>query len=66
MKPRLILASASPRRRQLLREADYEFEVDPSGIDEPDPIAEMSPWAYAAAPGLAEGRGSRQAAGVRA
>jgi septum formation protein len=48
MKPRLILASASPRRRQLLREADYEFEVDPSGIDEPDPIAEMSPWAYAA------------------
>ena len=32
----------------MLREADYEFEVDPSGIDEPDPIAEMSPWAYAA------------------
>jgi septum formation protein len=48
MKPRLILASASQRRRQLLRDADYEFEVDPSGIDEPDPIAEMSPWAYAA------------------
>ncbi len=33
----LILASASPRRRQLLAEAGYEFEVDPSGIDEPEP-----------------------------
>jgi septum formation protein len=48
MKPRLILASASPRRRQLLAEAGYEFEVDPAGIDEPEPIAEMAPWAYAA------------------
>ena len=48
MKPRLILASASPRRRQLLEEAGYEFEVDPAGIDEPEPSAEMSPWAYAA------------------
>jgi septum formation protein len=33
----LILASASPRRRQLLEEAGYVFEVDPSGIDEPEP-----------------------------
>jgi nucleoside triphosphate pyrophosphatase len=33
----LILASASPRRRQLLSEAGYAFEVDPSRIDEPDP-----------------------------
>ena len=48
MKPRLILASESPRRKQLLAEAGYEFEVDPAGIDEPEPIAEMSPWAYAA------------------
>ena len=48
MKPRLILASASPRRQQLLEEAGYEFEVDPAGIDEPEPSAEMSPWAYAA------------------
>jgi septum formation protein len=32
----------------LLAEAGYDFEVDPSGIDEPDPPAEMSPWAYAA------------------
>lgn len=33
----LILASASPRRRQLLTEAGYEFVVDPSGIEEPEP-----------------------------
>ncbi len=37
MKPRLILASASPRRRMLLEEAGYLLEVDPSGIDEPEP-----------------------------
>jgi septum formation protein len=32
---RLILASASPARRQLLTEAGYNFEVRPAGIDEP-------------------------------
>jgi septum formation protein len=48
MKPRLILASESPRRKQLLEEAGYEFEVEPSGIDEPPPGSEMSPWYYAA------------------
>ena len=32
---RLILASASPARRQLLTEAGYDFEVRPAGIDEP-------------------------------
>ena len=31
---RLILASASPRRRELLARAGYEFDVDPVGIDE--------------------------------
>lgn len=31
---RLVLASASPRRQQLLREAGYEFEVAPPNIDE--------------------------------
>ena len=36
-KPRLILASASPRRRQLLEEAGYLFEVDASGVEEPPP-----------------------------
>ena len=34
----LILASASPRRRQLLHEAGFQFEVDPSLIDEPEPL----------------------------
>lgn len=33
----LILASASPRRRQLLTDAGYRFIVDPSCIDEPEP-----------------------------
>ena len=32
--PRLILASASPRRRELLHAAGYEFEVHPADIDE--------------------------------
>jgi len=35
--PPLILASASPRRRQLLTEAGYRFEVDPSDVEEPEP-----------------------------
>ncbi len=33
-KPFFILASASPRRRRLLTEAGYNFEVVPSNIDE--------------------------------
>jgi septum formation protein len=32
--PRLILASASPRRQSLLREAGFEFVVHPSNLDE--------------------------------
>ena len=32
--PKFILASASPRRADLLREAGYEFDVDPIDIDE--------------------------------
>jgi septum formation protein len=32
--PRLILASGSPRRQELLREAGYEFLVSPADIDE--------------------------------
>ena len=48
MKPTLILASASPRRRQLLAEAGYAFEVDPSDVAEPDPASETSPSEYAA------------------
>ena len=34
--PRLILASASPRRRELLHAAGYAFEVHPADIDEDD------------------------------
>ena len=34
--PRLILASASPRRQELLREAGYTFVVSPADIDETD------------------------------
>src|SRR5262249_54220743 len=36
------------RRRQLLEEAGYEFEVDPSGVEEQAPNSETSPAAYAA------------------
>ncbi|HUB25432.1 MAG TPA: Maf family protein [Tepidisphaeraceae bacterium] len=32
--PRLILASASPRRQSLLSEAGYTFEVHPADVDE--------------------------------
>jgi septum formation protein len=48
MSPRLILASSSPRRRQLLQEAGYSFEVEPSRIDEPEPAPGEEPRAYAA------------------
>lgn len=44
----LILASSSPRRRQLLTDAGYRFEIDPSGIDEPEPVAGESAPAYVA------------------
>jgi septum formation protein len=35
--PHLILASSSPHRLRLLREAGYEVEPFPAAIDEPDP-----------------------------
>ncbi len=47
MKPTLILASASPRRRQVLEEAGYPLEVEPSDVAEPDPASETSPAEYA-------------------
>jgi septum formation protein len=34
MTPKLILASASPRRRELLTQAGYRFEVQPSSVPE--------------------------------
>lgn len=39
--PRLILASASPRRAQLLREHGYVFEVIPPPLEEPAQLAEQ-------------------------
>lgn len=41
--PRLILASASPRRRELLHAAGYAFEVHPASIDEDDYPASILP-----------------------
>ena len=40
---RLILASASPRRQTLLRDAGYEFLVHPADIDEDGPSARLMP-----------------------
>jgi septum formation protein len=48
MPPTLILASASPRRRKLLAEAGYHFEVDPSELDEPDPPGKVDVSVYVA------------------
>jgi septum formation protein len=36
-KPRLILASASPRRKSLMREAGYRFKIIPSHVSERAP-----------------------------
>lgn len=41
----LILASASPRRRQLLEQVGYRFEVHPAHIPE-DPLPVEDPTAY--------------------
>ncbi len=49
----LILASASPRRCQLLQTADYEFTVSPPMLDEPAvpsmPVVAAAAWAEAMA-----------------
>src|SRR4051794_40453096 len=41
--PRLVLASASPRRQELLREAGYAFDLDPANIDEDDYPPALTP-----------------------
>jgi septum formation protein len=41
----LVLASASPRRRELLAQAGYSFEVHPAHIPE-DPLPNEDPKAY--------------------
>lgn len=45
---RLTLASASPRRRQLLTDAGFAFDVDPSGIEEPEPTGPVDVRMYVA------------------
>src|ERR1700739_177161 len=42
---RLILASSSPRRRELLPQAGFTFEVHPAHIPE-DPLPNEDPIAY--------------------
>jgi len=44
---KLILASVSPRREELLRNAGFDFEVCPSGVDEGQPLSGELPVAYA-------------------
>lgn len=47
-KPLLILASASPRRKELLEQAGHEFQVCPAHLDETTYSAEgMTPAAHA-------------------
>jgi len=41
--PKLYLASRSPRRQSLLREAGYTFEIDAADIDEEDYPKELLP-----------------------
>jgi len=52
--PRLILASASPRRRDLLREAGYEFEIYPADVDEESIGRGLAPTVAAARIALAK------------
>jgi len=41
--PRLILASASPRRQALLRDAGFDFVIDPADIDEENFPEDLTP-----------------------
>lgn len=44
---KLVLASGSPRRRELLGDLGLDFEVCPSPMEEPAPLAEEKADAYA-------------------
>lgn len=48
MPAKLILASASPRRKLLLEQAGYDFSIQVGHSDEPDPSLFHSPRAYVA------------------
>jgi MAF protein len=52
---RLVLASASPRRRELLTALGYDFEVVPSSVDE-DAVTRSRPERLARALALAKAR----------
>jgi septum formation protein len=54
--PRLILASGSPRRRELLAQAGYRFEVIPSDVDESNVPDGLSPADVALHLARAKGR----------
>jgi septum formation protein len=54
--PRLILASASPRRQDLLRESGYEFTVDAADIDEANVPHGLAPSALAERLAIAKAR----------
>lgn len=43
---RLVLASASPARRQLFEDNGYAFTVAPSNVEEPEPVGAINPRAY--------------------
>ena len=62
MRPNLILASASPRRRELLASAGYVFEVEPSDVPEAEPGPSTDPSDYVA---LLAWRKARAVAGRR-
>ena len=51
----LILASASPRRAELLTQAGFDFRVDPADVDE-TVLADESPEAYVARVALDKAR----------
>jgi septum formation protein len=46
-KPEWILASASPRRKEILRQLGIQFQIDPSKAPEPPPIPHEAPSRYA-------------------
>lgn len=60
--PRLILASRSPRRGQLLREAGYQFEqMEPGFDDAPHPTGHECPEAIAMALARRKARSAQEA-----
>jgi septum formation protein len=58
---KLLLASDSPRRSELLRNAGFDFEVCPSGVDEGEPAPGELPEEYARS--VARAKALRVAAG---